>query len=153
MASETDPASSFEQLLQQVSKLKGKLNGIAVQATPSKPKEASDGSGGVEETVTTTAPKPSRPKVERMSAKVSESNPYSRVMALERMGVVDNYQAIREKSIVIVGLGGIGAVAVRRFLFSFFPFSFFFCFVYQLAMYLGRDACPLWHWQACLDGL
>jgi ubiquitin-like modifier-activating enzyme 5 len=37
-----------------------------------------------------------------MSAEVVDSNPYSRLMALQRMGVVDNYEQIRDYSVAIV---------------------------------------------------
>lgn len=37
-----------------------------------------------------------------MSAEVVDSNPYSRLMALQRMGIVDNYERIREFSVAIV---------------------------------------------------
>lgn len=37
-----------------------------------------------------------------MSAEVVDSNPYSRLMALQRMGVVENYERIRDYSIAIV---------------------------------------------------
>lgn len=32
-----------------------------------------------------------RPKINQMSSEVVDSNPYSRLMALQRMGVVENY--------------------------------------------------------------
>lgn len=48
-----------------------------------------------------------------MSAEVVDSNPYSRLMALKRMGIVDNYERIRDLSVLIVGLGGIGSVAAE----------------------------------------
>lgn len=48
-----------------------------------------------------------------MSAEVVDSNPYSRLMALKRMGVVKEYERIRDLSILIVGLGGIGSVAAE----------------------------------------
>jgi len=32
------------------------------------------------------------PKIMQMSAEVVDSNPYSRLMALKRMGVVENYE-------------------------------------------------------------
>ena len=48
-----------------------------------------------------------------MSAEAVDSNPYSRLMALKRMGVVKNYERIRDLSILIVGLGGIGSVAAE----------------------------------------
>lgn len=34
-------------------------------------------------------------------------------MALKRMGVVSNYEAIREKTVVVVGIGGVGSVAAE----------------------------------------
>jgi hypothetical protein len=37
-----------------------------------------------------------------MSAEVVDSNPYSRLMALQRMGIVENYERIRDFSIAIV---------------------------------------------------
>lgn len=37
-----------------------------------------------------------------MSAEVVDSNPYSRLMALKRMGIVDNYERIRDFSVAIV---------------------------------------------------
>lgn len=48
-----------------------------------------------------------------MSAEVVDSNPYSRLMALKRMGIVANYEKIRDFSVLIVGLGGIGSVAAE----------------------------------------
>lgn len=48
-----------------------------------------------------------------MSAEVVDSNPYSRLMALKRMGIVDNYERIRDLSVLVVGLGGIGSVAAE----------------------------------------
>jgi ubiquitin-like modifier-activating enzyme 5 len=35
-----------------------------------------------------------------MSSEVVDSNPYSRLMALKRMGIVANYEDIRLKSVV-----------------------------------------------------
>jgi len=58
-------------------------------------------------------PPPLRAKIEAMSAEVVDSNPYSRLMALERMGVVKEYERIRDLSILIVGLGGVGSVAAE----------------------------------------
>lgn len=50
---------------------------------------------------------------QQMSAEVVDSNPYSRLMALKRMGIVDNYEHIRDLSVLVVGLGGIGSVAAE----------------------------------------
>ncbi|KAJ1386190.1 Ubiquitin-activating enzyme [Sesbania bispinosa] len=54
-----------------------------------------------------------RSKVKDMSAEVVDSNPYSRLMALQRMGIVENYERIRDFSIAIVGIGGVGSVAAE----------------------------------------
>ncbi|XP_010249012.1 PREDICTED: ubiquitin-like modifier-activating enzyme 5 isoform X2 [Nelumbo nucifera] len=54
-----------------------------------------------------------RSKVKDMSAEVIDSNPYSRLMALQRMGIVENYERIREFSVAIVGIGGVGSVAAE----------------------------------------
>ena len=48
-----------------------------------------------------------------MTTEVKDTNPYSRLMALQRMGIVGNYQQIREKSVLIVGVGGIGSVVAE----------------------------------------
>lgn len=54
-----------------------------------------------------------RPKVKDMSSEVVDSNPYSRLMALKRMGIVNNYERIREFSVAVVGIGGVGSVAAE----------------------------------------
>lgn len=54
-----------------------------------------------------------RQKISEMSQEVRDDNPYSRLMALKRMGVVENYTDIRTFSVLIVGLGGIGSVAAE----------------------------------------
>ncbi|XP_058063115.1 ubiquitin-like modifier-activating enzyme 5 [Anopheles bellator] len=55
--------------------------------------------------------KEGRKRIEKMSAEVVDSNPYSRLMALQRMGIVSDYENIRNKSVAIVGIGGVGSVA------------------------------------------
>ena len=55
----------------------------------------------------------SRPRIEKMSAEVVDTNPYSRLMALQRMGIVKDYERIREFSVMIVGVGGVGSVAAE----------------------------------------
>ncbi|CAE7264398.1 UBA5 [Symbiodinium natans] len=54
-----------------------------------------------------------REKIDVMSAEVRDDNPYSRLMALERMGVVEEYQKIRHFSVLIVGIGGVGSVVAE----------------------------------------
>lgn len=38
---------------------------------------------------------------------------FSRLMALKRMGIVENYEKIRELTIAIVGIGGVGSVTAE----------------------------------------
>lgn len=54
-----------------------------------------------------------REKIKQMSSEVVDSNPYSRLMALKRMGIVDNYENIRLYTIAVVGVGGIGSVTAE----------------------------------------
>ncbi|XP_044032733.1 ubiquitin-like modifier-activating enzyme 5 [Siniperca chuatsi] len=54
-----------------------------------------------------------RPKIDKMSAEVMDSNPYSRLMALKRMGIVDDYEKIRTFTVAVVGVGGVGSVTAE----------------------------------------
>merc|ERR1711939_208338 len=54
-----------------------------------------------------------RGKITEMSAEVKDDNPYSRLMALQRMGIVKNYEDIRKFSVMIVGVGGVGSVTAE----------------------------------------
>ena len=47
--------------------------------------------------------KNARQKIDKMSSEVKAENPYSRLMALQRMGIVKDYENIRSKSVAIVG--------------------------------------------------
>lgn len=40
-----------------------------------------------------------RGKIDKMSGEVVDSNPYSRLMALQRMGIVKDYERIRNKTV------------------------------------------------------
>uniref|UniRef100_G3UEF4 Ubiquitin-like modifier-activating enzyme 5 n=1 Tax=Loxodonta africana TaxID=9785 RepID=G3UEF4_LOXAF len=52
-------------------------------------------------------------RIEKMSPEVVDSNPYSRLMALKRMGIVNDYERIRTFAIAIVGVGGVGSVTAE----------------------------------------
>ncbi len=39
--------------------------------------------------------------------------PCSRLMALKRMGIVNNYERIRELTVAVVGVGGVGSVTAE----------------------------------------
>ena len=54
-----------------------------------------------------------RPKTSVMSSEVVDSNPYSRLMALKRMGIVCNYERIRDLTVAIIGVGGVGSVTAE----------------------------------------
>jgi len=54
-----------------------------------------------------------REKILKMSSEVVDSNPYSRLMALQRMGIVDNYEHIRNCTVAVVGIGGVGSVTAE----------------------------------------
>jgi len=54
-----------------------------------------------------------REKIAEMSAEVRDDNPYSRLMALQRMGVVEDYERIRSYAVLIVGMGGVGSVVAE----------------------------------------
>lgn len=59
------------------------------------------------------APGAPRAKIDKLSSVVVDSNPYSRLMALKAMGIVKNYEHIREVTVAIVGCGGVGSVAAE----------------------------------------
>ncbi|ERL94703.1 ubiquitin-like modifier-activating enzyme 5 [Dendroctonus ponderosae] len=54
-----------------------------------------------------------REKITNMSSEVVDSNPYSRLMALKRMGIVNNYEKIRDYTVAVVGVGGVGSVTAE----------------------------------------
>ncbi|CAG0901155.1 unnamed protein product, partial [Cyprideis torosa] len=56
---------------------------------------------------------PRRQEIKEMSAEVVDSNPYSRLMALKRMGIVKDYERIRDLSIAVIGVGGVGSVTAE----------------------------------------
>uniref|UniRef100_A0A0B6YR22 Ubiquitin-like modifier-activating enzyme 5 n=2 Tax=Arion vulgaris TaxID=1028688 RepID=A0A0B6YR22_9EUPU len=86
--------SSIEELQQTIADLKAKLENERKKAQE------------IDDTT-------KRPPIAEMSAEVVDSNPYSRLMALKRMGIVDNYEKIRDFSIAVVGVGGVGSVAAE----------------------------------------
>ncbi|CAJ0581442.1 unnamed protein product, partial [Mesorhabditis spiculigera] len=91
---------NVDDLLKQMQRLKEEL------------KNHKNAGEGAAPTASTTAPV-KREKIAEMSSEVVDSNPYSRLMALKRMGIVKNYEAIREKTVVVVGVGGVGSVVAE----------------------------------------
>lgn len=107
----------YTQLQQQVQELRAKLD--AVTATPGPAQvvlhtqrlnEAN--AAGITQQLSCVVQE-ARSKVQKMSGEVIDSNPYSRLMALQRMGIVQDYERIRDQTIAIVGIGGVGSVAAE----------------------------------------
>jgi ubiquitin-like modifier-activating enzyme 5 len=48
-----------------------------------------------------------------MTSEVRDDNPYSRLLALQKMGIVENYENIRKYTVIIVGVGGVGSVVAE----------------------------------------
>ena len=48
-----------------------------------------------------------------MSGEVSSENRYSRLMALQKMGVVSDYTRVIQCSVVIIGIGKCNVLAIR----------------------------------------
>lgn len=80
-----------------------------------------------------------RKRIDKMSAEVVDSNPYSRLMALQRMGIVQDYEQIREKCVAIVGIGGVGSVAAEMLTRCGAPPSHqHFCYLDRFLFLLSR---------------
>jgi ubiquitin-like modifier-activating enzyme 5 len=91
------------QLTDQVQRINTKLQAsltTLAQASPSAvaPPNA-NGSTSSNGDAAAAAAAAARGKIDKMSAEVVDSNPYSRLMALQRMGIVENYEKIREKTV------------------------------------------------------
>ncbi|XP_024617451.1 ubiquitin-like modifier-activating enzyme 5 isoform X4 [Neophocaena asiaeorientalis asiaeorientalis] len=89
-------AESVERLQQRVEELEREL----AQERSRRALGGGDGGGG-------------RARIEKMSPEVVDSNPYSRLMALKRMGIVSDYEKIRTFAVAIVGVGGVGSVTAE----------------------------------------
>ncbi|XP_015103629.2 ubiquitin-like modifier-activating enzyme 5 isoform X1 [Vicugna pacos] len=89
-------AESVERLQQRVEELEREL----AQERSRRALGGGDGGGG-------------RVRIEKMSPEVVDSNPYSRLMALKRMGIVSDYEKIRTFAVAIVGVGGVGSVTAE----------------------------------------
>eukprot|EP00887_Chlorella_sp_A99_P004911 scaffold4.g4911.t1 len=111
---------SVVQLQQQLAAITDKFEGILQQQPPG----VEHGAGGAPAAAPSAsdagaagraapAAPAARQRIQQMSGEVVDSNPYSRLMALQRMGIVKNYEAIRTKTVAVVGMGGVGSVAAE----------------------------------------
>lgn len=73
-------------------------------------------------------------------------------MALKRMGIVDNYERIRELSVAVIGVGGVGSVTaemltrcgIGKVVNIYDTFNFFsFCFFLFLSLFFFSSLCYL----------
>ncbi len=71
----------------------------STSSTAPAPAPAASSSAPSAPAASTPASGPARPKIAVMSSEVVDSNPYSRLMALQRMGIVKDYERIRSKTV------------------------------------------------------
>ncbi|KAK9143428.1 hypothetical protein Syun_012828 [Stephania yunnanensis] len=80
---------------------------------------------------------------QNMSAEVVDNNPYSRLMALQRMGIVENYERIREFSVAIVVCKDLNIeilfLTFRDGMLTFYSFGCFF-FLLQVEALIGTHS-------------
>lgn len=97
MSALADALAEADELKATITKLKSQLSHLSAPSAA----------------VSTPAASSRRVKIDRMSDEVKDDNPYSRLLALQRMGIVDNYEKIRDFSVIIVGVGGVGSVTAE----------------------------------------
>ncbi|KAG2443563.1 hypothetical protein HXX76_001915 [Chlamydomonas incerta] len=100
-----------EQVARITEKLQTALSKVSDAPAPAAPAAAATGAAAP--AAAGGAAKGARGKIAAMSAEVVDSNPYSRLMALQRMGIVKDYERIRDKTVAVVGVGGVGSVAAE----------------------------------------
>ena len=98
-----------ENLTDKISRLEAELSKLKSQVSKNNDQSAASTSAYAQAQKTQIR----REKIAVISAEVKDSNPYSRLMALKRMGIVDNYEQIRDKCVAVVGVGGVGSVAAE----------------------------------------
>ena len=105
---------SMDELKSTNERLRAKVDALMSQLQKYEAEAGSSANvGGVQQGGAAKVSGPKREKIDKMSSEVVDTNPYSRLMALQRMGIVDNYEAIRDFTVMIVGIGGIGSVAAE----------------------------------------
>ena len=92
-------AAGCSQLQEQASRITAELD--AALGRPSDPSQGASAATAAGDGGNPAAPaRPSgRQPIAAMSAEVVDSNPYSRLMALQRMGIVKDYERIRNKTV------------------------------------------------------
>uniref|UniRef100_A0A1I7TKD2 Ubiquitin-like modifier-activating enzyme 5 n=1 Tax=Caenorhabditis tropicalis TaxID=1561998 RepID=A0A1I7TKD2_9PELO len=104
-----NPATTIKELTDRLNGSLGRLSAQQSADIEQSPPRTSSGFS----TVGQKQPVPYREKIQKISAEVVDSNPYSRLMALQKMGIVKDYEKIREKTVAVVGVGGVGSVVAE----------------------------------------
>ncbi len=74
----------------------------------------------------------------------------SRLMALKRMGIVENYEKIRDYTVAVVGVGGVGSVTAEMLTrcgigkVSLSVIEILFIFIFILQFFHAADFVRLW---------
>ncbi|KAI6216961.1 Ubiquitin-like modifier-activating enzyme 5 [Aphelenchoides fujianensis] len=110
MADKTNPMEKIREMHDQLKDFNDKTE-VEIQQLIAKKKEKADEKAG--DKPATGGAQPKRERIAAMSAEVVDSNPYSRLMALKRMGIVEDYERIRTFTVVVVGVGGVGSVVAE----------------------------------------
>eukprot|EP00878_Enallax_costatus_P018029 GHUV01018957.1.p2 GENE.GHUV01018957.1~~GHUV01018957.1.p2 ORF type:complete len:126 (+),score=29.95 GHUV01018957.1:1161-1538(+) len=87
------------QLTEQVQRINSKLQASIATLSQDGSPAPSTAAAGIASPEKANAAAASRAKIDKMSAEVVDSNPYSRLMALQRMGIVKDYERIRTKTV------------------------------------------------------
>ncbi|KAI6238286.1 Ubiquitin-like modifier-activating enzyme 5 [Aphelenchoides fujianensis] len=105
MADKTNPMEKIREMHDQLKDFNDKTEVEVQQRKPKAGEKPPAAAAGVAQ--------PKRERIAAMSAEVVDSNPYSRLMALKRMGIVEDYERIRTFTVVVVGVGGVGSVVAE----------------------------------------
>eukprot|EP00878_Enallax_costatus_P039452 GHUV01045188.1.p1 GENE.GHUV01045188.1~~GHUV01045188.1.p1 ORF type:complete len:129 (-),score=42.84 GHUV01045188.1:441-827(-) len=91
--------ATVSKLTEQVQRINSKLQASIATLSQDGSPAPSTAAAGIASPEKANAAAASRAKIDKMSAEVVDSNPYSRLMALQRMGIVKDYERIRTKTV------------------------------------------------------
>lgn len=103
------------QLSEQVRSINSKLQASIATLSQTGSNGATNAASGKSSGSEGAAAAASRAKIDKMSAEVVDSNPYSRLMALQRMGIVKDYERIRTKTVGYLSMLVAGRICVDGF--------------------------------------
>lgn len=106
-------ALSCLQLTEQVQRINSKLQASIATLSQDGTLAPSPAGTGIVSPDKSNAAAASRGKIDKMSAEVVDSNPYSRLMALQRMGIVKDYERIRTKTVSSICSGTYASASLQ----------------------------------------